>query len=64
MFRRTFNPEIFLTMLAILLGGMVPSVLVLMNHLDSNLLPGMLAGIGLYFLFFRKSNTERNEDKA
>ena len=64
MFRRTFNREIFLSMLAIMIGGMIPAALVLINQLDSDILPGMLVGIALYFVFFRKGNAGKNEEKA
>ena len=55
MFNRTFDRRIFLTMLAILVGAMLPMILVVLTQNLARMIPSVLVGIGLYHIFFRKN---------
>lgn len=55
MLNRTFDRRIFLTMLAILVGAMLPTILVVLTQNLARMIPSVLVGIGLYHIFFRKN---------
>ena len=60
MFNRNFDRRIFLTMLAIMVGAMIPTILVITTQTCARMIPSVLVGIGLYHIFFRK-NQNREE---
>lgn len=62
MFTRNFDRRIFLTMLIIMIGAMVPSILLLTTELTGALLPSILIGFALYFIFFRKNSRKEVQD--
>ena len=62
MLTRNFDRRIFLTMLTIMIGAMVPSILLITTELTGALLPSVLIGLALYFIFFRKDNRKEVRD--
>lgn len=58
MFNKTFDRRIFLAMLAILIGMMIPTILVVLTQTCAHMIPSVLVGIGLYHIFIRKKKED------